>query len=403
MTERIIIVGGGQSGAQAAITLRESGFAGSVVMIGEEPDLPYQRPPLSKTYLLGTLSAERIELRPASYYRDLDIDVLTGVSVKQIQRANKQLHLTNADRMPYDKLLLSTGSRPRVLPVPGADLPGVHYLRTKADAEHLRDSMMAGQRLMVIGGGYIGLEIAAAGIALGLRVTLLEAAPRVLARVTGTRIAEHFTALHRSRGVEVRCCAAIERIEGSGRVSGVRCDGESLPADLVAVGIGVTACDTLARDAGLPCDNGIVVDMKCRTADPAIFAAGDCTNHPNPLIGRRLRLECVHNAIEQAKCAALNMLGKNRDYAVTPWFWSDQYDTKWQSVGLSSGHDETVIRGKPEDGRFALFYLTDGVLTAVDAVNSPREFMACRMLIPQRLRVSVDRLGDPSIPMLEVA
>jgi 3-phenylpropionate/trans-cinnamate dioxygenase ferredoxin reductase subunit len=402
MTERFVIVGGGQSGAQAATTLRESGFGGSLVMVGEEPDLPYQRPPLSKKFLLGEQSAERIELRPASYYRDLDVEVRTGIGARRIERDAKRLHLTNGDSVPYDKLLLATGSRPRSLPIPGAGLAGVYYLRTKADAVRLRADMIAGQHLVVIGGGYIGLEIAAAGVSLGLRVTVLESAPRVLGRVTGTRVAEHFTALHRSRGVEVRCCATVERLEGAGRVSALRCDGESLQADLVMVGIGVTACDTLALEAGLPCDDGIVVDANCRTGDPAIFAAGDCTNHPNPLVGRRLRLECVHNAVEQAKCAALNMLGEDRDYAIAPWFWSDQYDTKWQSVGLSAGHDSTVLRGDPAEGRFAFFYLTGGVLTAVDAVNSPRDFMACRKLIPQRPKVSAERLGDPAIPLLEV-
>ncbi len=402
MIERFVIVGGGQSGAQAATVLRESGFDGAVTMICEEPHLPYQRPPLSKKFLLGEISAERIELRPISYYRDLDVEVLTGVSAQRIERDTKRLHLTDGTSLPYDKLLLATGSRPRVLPVPGADLTGVHYLRTRADAERLRADMTAGQHIQVIGGGYIGLEIAAAGISLGLHVTVIEMAPRVLGRVTGTRVAEYFTALHRSRGVEVRCGATVERLEGNHRVSAVRCDGELLPANLVMAGIGVVACDTLARDSGLPCDNGIVVDSKCRTADSAIFAAGDCTNHPNPLAGRRLRLECVHNAIEQAKCAALNMLGEDHDHAIAPWFWSDQYDTKWQSVGLSAGHDTTVLRGNPDEGRFALFYLINGVLTAVDAVNSPRDFMACRKLIPLRPKMSVERLGDSSIPLLEV-
>lgn len=403
MTERIVIVGGGQSGAQAASTLRETGFAGAITMICEEPDLPYQRPPLSKKFLLGALSAERIELRPAAYYRDLDIEVLTGVAAQRIERDAKRLVLTNGDSLPYDKLLLATGSRPRPLPVPGADLAGVHTLRTKADAERLRAGMTAGQHLVVIGGGYIGLEIAAAGVLLGLRVTVLESAPRVLGRVTGTLVAEHFTALHRSRGVEVRCCATVERIEGDRRVSAVRCDGELLPADLVVAGIGVAACDALACEAGLPCDDGILVDSKCRTSDPAIFAAGDCTNHPYPLDGRRVRLECVHNAVEQAGCAALNMLGESRDHVIAPWFWSDQYDTKWQSVGLAAGHDATVLRGSPAEGRFALFYLTGGVLTAVDAVNSAREFMACRKLIPQQPTMNAERLGNSSIPLLEVA
>jgi len=403
MTERFVIVGGGQSGAQAAASLRESGFAGAVTMICAEPELPYQRPPLSKKFLLGEISAERIELRPASYYRNLDVEVRTGTGARRIERETKRLHLTNGDSLPYDKLLLATGSRPRVLSVPGADLAGVHYLRTKADAERLRAGMTTGQHLVVLGGGYIGLEIAAAGIALGLRVMVLEAAPRVLGRVTGTLIAEHFTALHRRRGVEIRCCATVEGLEGTRRVSTVRCDGEALPADLVVAGIGVAACDTLAREAGLPCDDGIIVDSKCRTADPAIFAAGDCTSHPNSLAGRRLRLECVHNAVEQAKCAAANMMGGHSDHDIAPWFWSDQYETKWQSVGLSAGHDATVLRGNPVDERFALFYLTKGVLTAVDAVNSPRDFMACRRLIPQRPAMNAQRLGDTSIPLLEVA
>lgn len=403
MTGRFVIVGSGQSGAQAVTTLREAGFDGSLVMVGEEPDLPYQRPPLSKKYLLGELTAERIELRPAAYYQDLDVDVRTGVAAQRIDRERKQVHLTNSDTVPYDKLLLSTGSLPRPVPFPKANLRGVFHLRTKIDCDSLRAAMLAGDTLVVIGGGYIGLEIAAAGVQLGLRVTVLESAPRVLGRVTSPPIAEHFTALHRSRGVDVRCGARVEKLIGKRKVSGVRCDGETLPADTVVIGTGVMANESLALETGLQCDNGIIVNSKCQTSDPAIFAAGDCTNHPNPLVGRRLRLECVHNAIEQAKCAALNMMGEDHDYAVAPWFWSDQYDTKWQSVGLSTGHDRAVLRGDPLEGRFALFYLTEGVLTAVDAVNSPRDFMACRRLIPQRPKVDPNRLGDPAIPILEVA
>jgi 3-phenylpropionate/trans-cinnamate dioxygenase ferredoxin reductase subunit len=333
----------------------------------------------------------------------MDIEVRTGVAAQRIDRDGKRIHLTDADSLPYDKLLLATGSQPRSLPLPGADLVGVHMLRTKADAERLRADMFSGQHLVVIGGGYIGMEIAAVGVQLGLRVTVLESAPRVLGRTIGARVAEHLTALHRRHGAEIRCCARVERIEGVRRVSAVKCDGELLPADLVVVGIGVTPRDGLAHEAGLSCNDGIAVDIKCRTSDPTIFAAGDCTNHPNPVVGRRLRLECVHNAIEQAKCAALNMLGEDRDHAIAPWFWSDQYDTKWQSVGLSIGHDSTVLRGDPDEGCFALFYLTQGILTAVDAVNSPRDFMACRKLIPLRPRVCAKRLADPAIPLLEVA
>lgn len=403
MIERFVIVGGGQSAAQAATTLRESGFDGTLIVVGEEPELPYQRPPLSKKFLLGEQSADRIELRTGAFYRDLDIEVRTGVGAQRIDRDARRVHLMDGDSLPYDKLLLATGGRPRTLALPGADLAGLHSLRTKADAERLRADMVAGRRLVVIGGGYVGMEIAAAGIALGLHVMVLESAPRVLGRGVGGRVAEHLTDLHRRRGVDVRCCAAIERIEGSRSVSAVRCDGESMPADLVVIGIGITPCDELARDAGLSCDDGIVVDLRCRTSDPTIFAAGDCTNHPNPLAGRRLRLECVHNAVEQAKCAALNMLGKDCDHAIAPWFWSDQYETKWRGVGLSAGHDSTVLRGDPIEGRFSLFYMTRGVLTAVDAVNSPRDFLACRRLIPLRPKLSAKHLADPAIPLLEVA
>jgi 3-phenylpropionate/trans-cinnamate dioxygenase ferredoxin reductase subunit len=403
MRSTFVIVGGGQSAAQAATSLRELGFDGRLVLIGEEPALPYQRPPLSKKFLLGEIDADRLAIRPENHYRTLDIELVLGTRVEAVDRETARVALRSGASVAYDKLLLATGSRPRRLLVPGADRRGIHYLRGQSDAAGLRDELRPGRRLVIVGGGYIGLEIAAAARMSGMEVVILESAPRILGRVTGPTTAAFFAAMHVARGVEIRCGARIEGFEGGSRVSAVRCADGTLAADVVVVGVGAEACDEIARAAGLACENGIVVDGACRTADPRVFASGDCANFPHPLLGRRLRLECVHNAIEQGKTAALNMLERPHDYAAVPWFWSDQYDSKWQIVGLWDGYDDIVVRGAPESGAFACFYMREGRLIAVDAINSPRDFMACRRLIPQRPKVPLERLADPAVPLLEVA
>jgi 3-phenylpropionate/trans-cinnamate dioxygenase ferredoxin reductase subunit len=402
MSEVFAIVGAGHCAGQAAASLRQQGFEGEIVVFGEEPHVPYQRPPLSKKFLAGELPLERVYLRPLKFYRDNNIELLLATRVVALHRGERQLVFADGERRCYDKLLLATGSSPKRLQVTGADLPGVCYLRTIADAQRIRPYMQVDKRLVVIGGGYIGLEVSATAVQHGMHVTLLEADDRILNRVTAPVMSDFFAQLHRQHGVDIRCNARVLRFEGSERVTGVICGDRRIEADLVVIGIGIVPNTELAQAAGLPCDDGIVVDDYCQTADADIFAAGDCSNHPNPLLHRRLRLESVHNAVEQGKVAAGNMCGKRQLYAEIPWFWSDQYDIKLQIVGLADGYDQLVQRGRMEEGAFALFYLKDGVLIAVDAINNPREYMACKKLIPQRLHIAPERLADTTIAMQDM-
>ena len=399
MSEVFIVVGAGHCAGQVAASLRQQGFEGELVIIGEEPYIPYQRPPLSKKFLTGELSIERVYLRPMKFYQDNKIELLLGNRVVALHPQQRRIALADGSERRYDKLLLATGSNPKRLHVAGADLPGIFYLRTIADVQRIRPYLVGGKNLVVIGGGYIGLEVSAAGVQCGMHVTLLEVADRILNRVTAPPMSDFFTQLHRECGVDVRCNARVLRFEGRDRVRGVICDGVRLDADLVVIGIGILPNIELAQSAGLTCGDGIVVDEYCQTADAHIFAAGDCTNHPNPLLQRRLRLESVQNAVEQGKVAAANLCGKREPYAEIPWFWSDQYDVKLQIVGIAEGYDQVVQRGRMQDHAFSLFYLRKGALIAVDAVNSPREYMACRKLIPQRPRIGPERLANTTIAM----
>ena len=403
MSQVVIVVGAGHCAGQVAASLRQQGFDGDLVIIGDEPHIPYQRPPLSKKFLAGELPLERVYLRPAKFYRDNNIELLLSARVTALQPRERRVVLADGAYRRYDKLLLATGSAPRRLKVPGDNLPGVCYLRNIADVECIRPYLQAGKSLVVIGGGYIGLEVSAVGIEQGMRVTLLEVADRVLSRVTAPAMSRFFEQLHRARGVDIRCNARVVRFEGRDQVATVVCDDARIEADLVIIGVGIVPNVALAQAAGLRCDNGIVVDEYCRTSDETIFAAGDCTNHPNPLLGRRLRLESVQNAVEQGKIAAANLRGKREPYAEVPWFWSDQYDLKLQIVGLTQDHDQIVQRGSMDAQSFSLFYLKQGAVIAVDAVNNPREYMAGRKLVREHARIPAERLADTAIPMQEMA
>ncbi|MBV9045717.1 MAG: FAD-dependent oxidoreductase, partial [Alphaproteobacteria bacterium] len=322
MSERIVIVGAGQSGAQAVASLRSEGFAGSITMIGDEPFAPYQRPPLSKAYLMGTMERDRLFLKPDAFYAEAKCDVITGVAVTKIDRAAKTVVLADGRTLPYDKLLLATGSKVRKIRAPGSDLPGIHYLRGIADVDALRDVFLTGKKLAIVGGGYIGLEVAAVAAKRGIDVTVFEAMERLMQRAVSKPISDFYEKVHRDAGVKLLLRTGVEAFEGTGKLESVRAGGKSYPADVALVGIGIIPCDDLAKEAGLACDDGIVVDADSRTSDPAIFAAGDCTKH----MGREgiaLRLECVQNAIDQAKHAALRMVGKPNTYREVPWFWSD--------------------------------------------------------------------------------
>ncbi|MYE11251.1 MAG: ferredoxin reductase, partial [Gammaproteobacteria bacterium] len=381
-----VIVGGGHAAGQAAASLRQEGYDGEIVILADEPHIPYQRPPLSKQYLAGEQGIDRVYLRAEKFYADKDVDVRMAVRAAGIDRDAKTVVLEDGGKVPYDKLLLATGARPRILDIPGAGLPGVHYLRTIADSDAIKADMAPGKRLAVVGGGYIGLEVASVAVTAGLSVTVVEMEERILQRVTTPAMSAFYHALHGDAGVTIRTEARAEAFVGTDAVTGVRCaDGSEIPADIVVVGVGIVPNVEVAADAGLACEDGIVVDERCTTADLDILAAGDCTNHPNPLLDRRLRLESVPNAMEQARVAAANMAGQDRVYSSVPWFWSDQYDLKLQMVGFSADGDTAVTRGDPEARRFAVFHLKDGPLVAADAVTSPREFMACRPQVGQRV------------------
>ena len=377
----IIIVGGGQAGGQAAASLRQEKYQGRITLLGEEPQTPYQRPPLSKAYLAGDLAKERTYLRPPGFYADQDIDLRTGIRVTSIDCDRCRLTTDQGDILDYEQLLLATGSRARQLALPGADLAGIHYLRTLADVDGIRPEMAPGRKLVIVGGGYIGLEVAAVAVGAGLEVVVLEMEARILQRVTSQEMSAYYHQLHSSRGVKLRVNTRVSGLVGKGgRVTGVQCGDELLDADLVILGIGILPNVELAESAGIACDNGILVDQRCQTSVPGVYAAGDCTNHPNPLLGRRIRLESVPNAMEQARVAAATLAGKDRTYGSVPWFWSDQYELKLQMLGFSSDGDSQVQRGDMASNHFCIFYLREGRVVAVDAVNSPREFMVCKQL-----------------------
>lgn len=397
---RAVIVGASHAGAQLCARLRQEGWAGEILLIGDEPYLPYQRPPMSKTYLADESAIDDLLIRGPEFYDKQDITIRRG-RVERIDLATRHVVLSDGESIGYDKLALCLGARPRRLPVQGADLAGVHYLRTAGDVEAIRSTVAGSRRAVIVGGGYIGLETAASLRRLGLDVTVVEAADRVLQRVTAPEVSDFFARIHQSEGVHIRTGAVVAGLEGSDRVSAVRlADGEELAADIVIVGIGVQPNVELAQEAGLAVDDGVVIDTTSRTSDPDIVAAGDCANYLDPRYRQRVRLESVSSAVEQAKVAAATMCGRSAEISALPWFWSDQYDLRLQIAGLNSGYDEVVLRGDPTvDRDFACFYLRDGELIAADCVNRPQEFMFSKRAIAQRLPVDRQRLADLDVPI----
>ncbi len=383
--DALLIIGAGQAGSQAAITLREQGFQGRVVLLGQEPHAPYMRPPLSKKFLAGELDQDRLFFRPPAFYAQQRIELQCQAEVVAVDRPAACVQLRDGQRLPYHRLLLTTGSRPRPLALPEAAHPDVLYLRGLDDALALRQRLQQARHLVVLGGGYIGLEVAATATQAGLQVTVLERAGRLLERVTTPIVSAHMEQVHRAHGVDVRCNAQLQGLLFDGqRLCAVATDRGDVPADLLLVGIGGVPNQELALAAGLSCADGIVVDPSCRTSDPAVFAAGDCTRHSNALYGRTLRLESVQNAVDQASVAAVNMAGGQATYTRVPWFWSQQYELKMQSAGLCDGHDEVVECGDRSSGRFALKYLRQGQLIGVDAINMPAEYLSVRRTIAAR-------------------
>lgn len=402
MSGNIVIVGAGQAGAQAVQSLRAEGVDAPIIMIGDEAYPPYQRPPLSKAYLLGNFERPRLFLKADSYYPDAGCELIMGTSVTAIHRAEHRIELSDGRKLDYDKLLLATGARVRRLRCPGADLKGVHYLKTIADVDGLQEVFQAGKRIAIVGGGYIGLEVAAVGAKRGLDVTVFEAMDRLMARAVSPVLSDFYAREHEKAGVKLKLKTGVEAIEGNGKVERVIAGGQSYPCDIVLVGIGVVPCDELAIKAGLGTDDGIVVDQNAQTGDPHIWAAGDCTRHVGRE-GHEIRLECVQNAIDQAKHAAMAMAGRPRTYSEVPWFWSDQYDLKLQIAGLARPSDRLVQRGDPAARKFAVFHLRDGLVAAVEAVNAAPEYMIGKKLIAEGKAVEAARLADLSIPMKQMA
>jgi 3-phenylpropionate/trans-cinnamate dioxygenase ferredoxin reductase subunit len=371
-------------------------------MIGDEAYPPYQRPPLSKAYLLGNFERPRLFLKADHYYPDSGCELILGTSITTIHRAERIVELSDGRKFDYDKLLLATGARVRRLKCPGADLPGVHYLKTIADVDGLQEVFQTGKRIAIVGGGYIGLEVAAVGAKRGLDVTVFEAMDRLMARAVSPLLSDFYAREHEKAGVRLKLRTGVEAIEGNGRVERVVAGGESHPCDIVLVGIGVVPCDELAVKAGLGTDDGIVVDQNARTGDPNIWAAGDCTRHVGRE-GHEIRLECVQNAIDQAKHAAMAMAGKPKTYSEVPWFWSDQFDLKLQIAGLARPTDMLVQRGDPANRKFAVFHLRDGRVAAVESVNAAPEYMIGKKLIAEGKAIAAEKLSDLSIPMKQMA
>jgi 3-phenylpropionate/trans-cinnamate dioxygenase ferredoxin reductase subunit len=402
MSAHTVILGAGQAAAQVAASLRQEGYTGDVTLIGEEPYPPYQRPPLSKAYLMGEFPEDRLFLRPPEFWTETRCDLRLNVRALSVDRASRLVSLSQGSALSYTDLVFATGSRVRKLPLPGADLPGVLYLRGIADIDALKPRMVAGQHLAVIGAGYIGLEAAAVARKLGLLVSVFEMADRVLARVASPPLSAFFQTEHSAHGVSVHTGAQVRGFAPSnGRIAVDSSAGMTM-ADTVLIGAGILPNQEVAQAAGVVCDNGIVVDAFGRTSDPHISACGDCANLATPFAPARLRLESVQNAIDQAKHVAAAIAGKPKPYADVPWFWSDQYDLKLQIAGVGAAGDTHVVRGDPKSRSFAVFHLRDGVVAAVEAVNAAPEYMMGRRLIAGRARIPPERLADRAVSMKEM-
>ncbi len=401
-----IIVGGGHGGAQAAIALRQKGFSGSIAIVSMEPEPPYERPPLSKDYLARDRTFERILIRPEAFWADKDIQLILGAEVLAVDPDAKTVELDDGRRIGYGKLVWAAGGSPRRLTCSGADYDNVHAVRDKADVDRIMADLNSGaRRVVIIGGGYIGLEAAAVLTKLGCEVTLLEALDRVLARVAGEDLSRFFEAEHRSRGVDVRLQARVDHIEGEGgRATAARLtDGSALACDMVIVGIGIEPSVGPLADAGARTSNGVEVDANCRTSLPDIYAIGDCAAHANSFAGgSTIRLESVQNANDMANTVAKAICGIDEPYAATPWFWSNQYDLKLQTVGLAPGHDEAIIRGSPVTRSFSVIYLKGGKVIALDCVNAVKDYVQGRKLVESGARIAVETLADPEIPLKQM-
>lgn len=397
---QVVIIGAGQAGCEIATALRQRSPGCRIILLGDEAHLPYHRPPLSKGFLTGKVAAESLAIKPREVYEKLNVECHFGTAVTGVAPGSRTVLLAGGGVFEYDKLAFATGGRVRQLSLPGAGLPGVHCVRSLDDSLRLRPCLQPGRRMVIIGGGFIGLEIAAICATLGLKVTVIESTSRVLARVCAPQISSFYERYHRGRGVDIRTGCAVAGFEGRSSVEyAVLENGERLATDLVVVGIGLIPNSELAAAAGLATDGGILVDSYARTSDPDIVAAGDCANSEHGFLGRRLRIESVQNAVEQARVAAASIIGQPSVHSTVPWFWSDQYDLKLQMIGVSHGHDQLILRGDPARDSFSAFYLRQETLLAVDTINRPADFVVGKRLVSERARPDPAKLADEAVAL----
>ena len=394
----IVVIGSGQAAIQTVMSLKRNEFTGSIKVIGEEDHLPYQRPPLSKDFLLEEYKPERVSLKKKEFYEENGVDLILGKRAESIDTILKEITLSDENKIRYDQLIIATGSRVRKLNVPGSDKKGIYYLRDLDDANALKQRLKKNKKMVIVGAGYIGLEVASVAASLGVEVTVIEMANRVMNRTVDPIISSYYQKLHESHGVKIHLDNGLKAFEGGDSVNAVLCsDGLILEADLVVIGAGVLPNQEIAIEAGLECNNGIMVNEFGETSTAHVYACGDCTNHPNKGLNTRLRLESVHNAMEQSKTVANTIMGNKEPYDQVPWFWSDQYDHKLQLVGISGDHDEVVMRGLESEQKFLLFYLKNSELIAVNAINSSKEFLICRKLVANKVKISSDVIKDQSV------
>ena len=395
--ENLLIIGAGQSAIQCISTLKKEGYSGSITLVGEEEHLPYQRPPLSKGFLEDSISKERLYFKKLEFFTENKVQLYLGLSAEKLEIDNQKVYLSDNSELEFDKLVFATGSRVRYLDFPGSELKSIFYLRDLDDAEAIKKDLETSDNIVIIGAGYIGLEAAAIAAKKNKIVTIIEMADRVMNRTVDPQISEYYLNLHQSYGVKFHFNTSLETINKVSDSLEVVCsDGTKVKADSVLIGAGVVPNIELAEEAGIYCDNGIIVDEFGQTNFKNIYACGDCTNHPNKILNKNLRLESVHNAMEQAKTVASSVMNNPMEYSQVPWFWSDQYDHKLQIVGLSGDHDLVTMRGNTNDAKFMLFYTKNEELIAVDAINNPKEFLISRKLVANKVKIKPEVICDPN-------